>query len=106
MSNFDLSLIGEADEKMHRKMFKIPESDNNVLVDYVNAVNAAREAKGMKPIDEKYLMPKLLMRGIDTEKAELPDYLTQKMRKSRKRKNEDGQQNDNDGSQSIPQAAE
>lgn len=112
MSNFDLSLIGDADEKEIRKACRLKESEVKRLDEYVSAVNAAREARGMKPVDDKYLMPKLIMRGIDTEMAELPEYLTQKVKRAKKRRGSEAQAgegeslNDENPIEQLPQAAE
>jgi hypothetical protein len=105
MSDFDISLGAEPEEKRIRVSGHLLESEYEKLQDYISAVNGLRREKGGKDIDYKFLFAKLLMRGIDTERAELPDYLMNKVKKTRKRKNGDNQSSE-DEVQPMAQAAE
>lgn len=108
MSNFDVSLAVEGDEKKHRHFFNNNGPQEGRLQDYVKAVNSIREAKGLKPVDARFLIPDLLQKGIDTELAELPDYITKKIRKKRTKKDDSdaGQDSSEGEADTMPMAAE
>jgi hypothetical protein len=92
MSDFDISIGAEPEEKNIRVSYHLlADSEYARLEAYVNAVNAVRRGKGAKEIDYKYVLPKIIMRGVDTEMSELPDYLMNKVKKTRKRRNGDAQ---------------
>jgi hypothetical protein len=105
MSDFDISLGAEPEEKRIRVSGHLLESEYNRLQAYVAAINAVRKTKGAKEIDYKYVFNQLLMRGVDTEMSELPDYLMTKVKKTRKRRNGDSQGSE-DEVQPMAQAAE
>jgi hypothetical protein len=91
MSDFDVSIGAEPEEKRIKVSGHLLESEYNRLQAYVAAINAIRRSKGAKDIDYKYVFDKLIMRGVDTEMSELPDYLMNKVKKTRKRRNGDAQ---------------
>ena len=104
MSDFDISIGAEPEEKEIKVSCKLlGESEYARLQAYVDAVNNVRRSKGAKEIDYKYVLPKLIMRGIDTEMAELPEHLLKKVKATRKRKNSDNQGSEDEH---MAQAAE
>ena len=105
MSDFDISLGAEPEEKRIRVSGHLLESEYNRLQEYVNAINKVRQSKGAKDIDYKYVFDKLLMRGVDTEMSELPEYLMKKAKGTRKRRNGDNQGSE-DEVQPMAKAAE
>lgn len=108
MSNFDVSLAVEGDEKKYRHFFNNNTSQEERLQSYAEAVNKIRASKGLKAVDARFLIPDLLQKGIDTELSEMPDYITKKVRKKRVRKDEaEGGQDGSEGEgDSMPMAAE
>lgn len=109
MSSFDVSLAVEGDEKKFRHFFNNNGSQEDRLQDYAKAVNSIRAAKGLKPVDARFLIPDLLQKGIDTELSEMPDYITKKVRKKRTNKKDDseaGQDGSEGEAESLPIAAE
>lgn len=106
MSDFDISIGAEPEEKEIRVSCKLlADSEYARLEAYVNAVNAVRRSKGGKDVDYKFLLPKIIMRGVDTEMAELPEYLLKKVKGSRKRKSGETQESEGDNVHMM-QAAE
>jgi hypothetical protein len=105
MSDFDVSIGAEPEEKRIKVSGHLLESEYNRLQAYVAAINAIRRSKGAKDIDYKYVFDKLIMRGVDTEMSELPDYLMNKVKKTRKRRNGDAQSSEEEV-QPMAQAAE
>jgi hypothetical protein len=101
MSDFDISIGAEPEEKEIRVSCKLlSDSQYARLQSYVDAVNSVRRSKGAKDVDYKYLLPTLIMRGIDTEQTELPEHLLKKVKATRKRRISD------DEAQPMAQAAE
>jgi hypothetical protein len=105
MSEFDISLVGDAEETEIRVSCKLKkDSEYGRLMDYVDALNKARNLRGMKDVDYKFSLPKLIMRGIDTELAELPEHLVKKLKATRKRRK--GEDDGSEGETEMAQAAD
>jgi hypothetical protein len=104
MSEFDISIGTDPEEKELRVSCKLKKSEYERLESYVKAVNSVRNSKGGKDVDNKFLLPNLIMRGIDTELAEIPEHLAKKLKATRKRRK--GDDEGLEGEAEMPQAAD
>jgi hypothetical protein len=107
MSKFDLSDIAAHDEGKTRVMGHLNNSEEMPRFnEYVKAYNERRIELGLKPVDAKFHVPKLIMRGLDTMETELPDYLVSKIKKARKKRNNDNQDSEGENNEEAREAAE
>ena len=108
MSEFDISIGIEPEEKEIRVSCKLKAASQYERLDaFVKAVNAARLSKGAREVDYKFLLPQLIMKGIDTELSEMPDYLVKKIKGTRKRRKGDDESVEGDSAEiEMAQAAE
>lgn len=107
MSKFDLSDIVGSDEGKTRIMGHLNNSEEMPrLNEYVEEANKKRIELGLKPVDYKFYLPKIVMRGLDTLESEMPEYLVKKIKKARKRRSDEGQESEGENNDEAREAAE